>query len=229
MTISSLPAELKYLAAFMRELVARELDGIDEDTDTTVLSLLLKNRIEDCTIEEAAAILLADRQRLDVWLQSQDAHPAHFISAFMSEPDALAPFLKTFRPPKGWKPRRVRAKPRKFVVMESPPGFEVRREGTGLFIYRGTEIGAREGFGIGFEQKGPWKKLLEEMVLQDPNLKFEPVAFGHLKGRQLLRDGKPTTVFLSDGTARYEVSVIDGNLSPIAPYLHTLAVDEREI
>lgn len=229
MTISSLPAELKYLEPFLRELLARELDGIDEDTDTTSLSLLLKNRVENCRPGEAAAILLADKQRLDDWLQSQDAHPAAFISAFMSEPEALALFLKTFRPPKGWKPRQVRAKPRKFVVMEAPPGFEVRREGTGLFIYRGIEIGAREGFGVGLEKKGPWKKLLEEMVLQDPSLKFEPVAFGHLKGRQLLKDGKPTTLFLGDGKVRFEVSVIDGNLSPIAPYLHTLAVDEREI
>lgn len=229
MTISSLPAELRYLEPFVRELIARNLDGIDEDTDTTGLSLLLKKRIEDASLEDAAAILVADRQRLDAWLQSHNAHPGAFISAFLSEPDALASFLKTFQPPKGWKPVRVRAKSRRFVVMQSPPGFEVRREGTGLFIYRGTEIGAREGFGVGFEQKGPWKKLLDEVVQQDPRLKFEPVSFGHLKGRQLLRDGKPTTLFLSDGKARFEVSVIDGNLSPIVPYLHTLAVDEREI
>jgi hypothetical protein len=228
MTIAPLPRRLEYLGPVLAALAAQDGDFLDESTDTTYLCVVLKSRISGKGPKAAQTILSEDKDVLEEWLSAQPVGPAHFVFAFLSEPAELARYLLDFRSPKNWKPPRPRRKRKeRLIQMQVPPGFESRREGSGLYLQRGTG-GSRTSVGVSFAQRSPSPRQILKMVSEYPDVTLIPVAFGSLKGTRLVREGLTRSLFLKLGAAELCIS-ISGKADLVEPYIHTIKIDEREV
>jgi hypothetical protein len=113
-----LPDEIRYLQPFVRWLGKHSPDDVNESIDASRLEEVLRKRIRGLPIAEAQQRLDADRQTLQLWLEScaPEGHVAHWVHGFLTHPKLARELLQTpadkppepiieFEPPSGWKAR----------------------------------------------------------------------------------------------------------------------------